>query len=48
MSKWNCNYTEKLIEKKDTFTTTIKEHCKRLVCKKENDRKIEEIATTTI
>ena len=43
MAKWNFDYRQKLIEKKDMFTTTIKEHCIRLFFKKENDRKNEEM-----
>ena len=43
MSKWNIDYKEKLVEKKKIFITTIKQHCERLVCKKENDRKNEEL-----
>ena len=43
MSKWAFDYKDRLLEKKKMFIITIKQHCKRLVHKKENDRKNEEL-----
>ena len=38
MSKWDFDYKYRLKEKKEVYVTTMKQHCERLVRKKENER----------
>ena len=43
MSKWDFDYKDRLKERKEVLITSVKQHCERLVCKKENDRQKEEL-----
>ena len=43
MSKWDFDYKDRLQEKKETFVKIVKQHCERLVCKKENEQQKEEL-----
>ena len=38
MSKWDFDYKDRLKEKKEVYVTTVKQHCERLVRKKENEQ----------